>query len=70
MLTVGVAVGTGTDDVAESDQRWELRFPYRIVDGELQLVRPGRGYELLSYGGERHWIAKDVDGFVAESAGP
>lgn len=69
-LTVGFAVGSGTDEVADTDQRWERRFPYRIVDGELQLVRPGRGYELFAYAGERRWLAKDVDGFVDEGAGP
>jgi 4-amino-4-deoxy-L-arabinose transferase-like glycosyltransferase len=63
-LTVGFAVGD--TPTAEGDHRWECRFPYRIVDGELQLIRPGRGYELLVSRGERHWIPRNIEDLLAE----
>jgi 4-amino-4-deoxy-L-arabinose transferase-like glycosyltransferase len=64
MLTVGFAVDdTPTTD---GDQRWERRLPYRTVDGEVQLIRPGFGYELLASKGKRHWIPKDIDDLLAE----
>jgi hypothetical protein len=64
MLTVGLAV----DDIASvhGGHRWERRMPYRTVGGEVQLIRPGAGYELFAFGGARHWISKDVDDRLAE----
>lgn len=63
MLTIGVEVG----DAATVDRTlgWERRIPYRVVDGQLQLMRPGAGVELFAYG-ERRWIPTDVDDVLAE----
>ena len=68
MLTVGFAV----DDTAatDRDQRWERRVPYRTVDGEVQLIRPGLGYAVLASKGERHLIPKNVDDLLAEVDSP
>jgi hypothetical protein len=62
-LTVGLTV----DDTATAygDHRWERRFPYRTVGGEVQLIEPGRGYERFAYSGRRTWIAKDIDDVLA-----
>jgi 4-amino-4-deoxy-L-arabinose transferase-like glycosyltransferase len=68
MLTVGVAV----DDTAatDGDQRWERHVPYRTVDGEVQLIRPGLGYALFASDGSRHRIPKNVDDVLAEVDSP
>jgi len=65
MLTVGFRV----DDAAatDQDQGWERRLPYRTVDGEVQLMLPGLGFELLAADGERHWIPKNIDDLLAEA---
>jgi hypothetical protein len=67
MLTVGLAV----DDTAtvRGYQRWERRIPYRTVGGEIQLIRPGTGFELFAFGDVRHWISTDVDDRLAELPG-
>jgi hypothetical protein len=67
MLTVGLAV----DDTAtvHGNHRWERRIPYRTVGGEVQLIRPGAGFELFAFGRTRHWITKDVDDRIVEVGG-
>ena len=67
MLVVGLAVG---DTAADRQQRWERHVPYRTVDGEVQLIRPGLGFEQLASDGERHWIPKNIDDLVAEVNSP
>jgi 4-amino-4-deoxy-L-arabinose transferase-like glycosyltransferase len=65
MLTVGLTADDPT--TARDDVRWERRIPYRTVGDEVQLIQPGLGYELLAAGGERHWIARNVDDRLAEA---
>ena len=64
MLTVGLAV----EDTAtvHGVHRWERRIPYRTVGDEVQLIRPGAGFELFAFGEARHWITKDVDDRLGE----
>ncbi len=57
-LTVGLTVDDGTTHGAH---RWTRRFPYRTVDGQVQIVEPGRGYELFAFRHHRSWLAKDID---------
>jgi 4-amino-4-deoxy-L-arabinose transferase-like glycosyltransferase len=68
MLTVGFAVDDTT--TTDGDQRWERHLPYRTVDGEVQLIRPGLGYELFASDGSRHRIPKNVDDVLAEVDSP
>ncbi len=65
MLTVGLALDDTT--TTQGDVRWERRIPYRTVGDEVQLIRPGQGYELLASKGRRHWIPRNVDGMLAET---
>jgi 4-amino-4-deoxy-L-arabinose transferase-like glycosyltransferase len=68
VLTVGFMV----DDTAstDGDQRWERHVPYRTVDGEVQLIRPGLGYELFASDGSRHRIPRNIDDLLAEVDSP
>jgi 4-amino-4-deoxy-L-arabinose transferase-like glycosyltransferase len=67
VLTVGFAAENAATILG--DHRWERRFPYRIVDGEVQIIRPGRSYELLVDRGDRYWIPRNIDDVVAEVDG-
>jgi hypothetical protein len=57
-LTVGLVVSDGTP---QGTHHWARRFPYRTAGGRVQLVEPGRGYELFAYRHDRSWLAKDID---------
>jgi hypothetical protein len=67
MLVVGFAV---RDTATDREQGWERHIPYRMVADEVQLIRPGLGFEQLASDGGRHWIPKNIDDLVAEVDSP
>jgi hypothetical protein len=46
-------------------RRWEQRIPYRIVDGEVELLRPGTGWALTGTRRPR-WVEDNVGNPVQE----
>jgi hypothetical protein len=39
------SAGTLAFGVQQGKRRWEVRVPYRVVDGDAEVIGPGRGYE-------------------------
>jgi hypothetical protein len=46
-------------------RRWEQRIPFRIVEGEVELLRPGTGWALTGTRRPR-WVEDNVGNPVQE----
>ncbi|MEA3077642.1 MAG: hypothetical protein QOF60_2550 [Actinomycetota bacterium] len=59
------AKGTLALGVQQGKRRWEVRVPYRIVDGNVEVIGPGRGYERRG----RMWREADVSATITDRYG-
>lgn len=66
LLTFGLAVGSAE----QPDLRWQRRVPYRVVDGRVELIRPGTSFSSYTHEGELRWLAIGTDDVFAEGPLP
>lgn len=57
-----LAVGVVSEPPGRRPRRWEVRIPYRVVGGQLELLRPGRSWRRVG----RVWRELSVDAVVRE----